>query len=257
MTLQRQNPKLAVLDALRRLRAASVAEQEVNSLPFAIKNGRHANFLAELELESWYPALAVKFCGAVAAAGIESEALAEIKKNKSLVLELGRAIVQNSRGILDSAAKNFKIDRALLLFVFETPLIPAFKEIALKNKNALLKEGKCPACGRPLGLGAYKERKRYLLCKLCGARYHVDLFWCPKCGNRDAGKLGFIFLEDEPEFRIDYCFLCNTYIKAADENIIGAVDDPLLFDIATLDLDALAREKKLNLPSEQYGVPQG
>lgn len=137
--LQKQNPKIAVLDALRRLRAALVSGQKVASLS---------------QLESWYPALAAEFCDAVAAAGIENEVLAEIKKNRGLVLELGKAIVQNSEDVLDSAAKNFKIDRALLLFVFETPLIPAFRAAfreSAKNKSAPLKEGKCPACGRPLG----------------------------------------------------------------------------------------------------------
>lgn len=227
--LQHENAKIAVLDALRRLRM---------------------DFISELKPGS-YSEHVVSFCKFILEAGIKDEGLervtAEIKKNPKLAVEIGDSVAQNSYAPLHAAAEKFKIDEGLLLFVFETPLIPAFRELAIemRKKNPLLKEGKCLVCGRPLSLSVYKDRKRYLLCKLCGARYHVDLFWCPKCGNRDAGKLGFIFLEEEPEFRIDYCFLCSTYIKAADEDRIGTVDDPLLFDIATLDLDAVARERGL------------
>ncbi len=231
-TLQRENPKIAVLDALRRLRMEFIEE---------LKPGD-------------YSAHVINFCEFIFEAGIKDEGLervkVEIKKNPKLAAEIGDAV--SNYAPLHAVAEKFKIDEELLLFVFETPLIPAFRELAveMQKKNPVLKEGNCPACGRPLSLSVYKDRKRYLLCKLCSARYHVDLFWCPNCGNRDASKLGFIRLEEEPELQIDYCFLCSTYIKAADENRTGAVDDPLLFDIATLDLDALAREKKLNLPGE-------
>lgn len=228
-SLQHENPKIGVLDALRRLRM---------------------DFISELKPGS-YSEHVVNFCEFILEAGIKDEGLgritAEIKKNPKLAAEIGDSVAQNSYAPLHAAAEKFKIDEGLLLFVFETPLIPAFRELAIemRKKNSLLKEGKCLVCGRPLSLGVYKNQRRYLLCKLCGAKYHVDLFWCPKCGNRDAGKLGFLRLEEEPELRIDYCFLCSTYIKAADEDRTGAIDDPLLFDIATLDLDAIAKERGL------------
>lgn len=218
--LKTENQKIGVLYELYRLRE---------------------DFQTQIE---YHPAL-LDFVALLLDSKIEFNGLKEmqmrIRENPEVVSEIKHSIL---RGVRDFKNLDKSIDSELSAYVFMAPLLPLLRKTAQSVKTEA-KGKSCPVCGEPFVLSAYKDKKRYLLCKLCGARYHVDLFWCPKCGNRDAGKLGFIFLEEEPEFRIDYCFLCSTYIKAADEDRIGTVDDPLLFDIATLDLDAVARERGL------------
>ncbi len=245
--LAAEHPKLRTLHELYKLRSdfaglgVMPGKDEVQE---SLARGSALNLLliGKIDVESYAASVAAFAKQVLEIAPDEGlrRIVEEIGKRPRLATEMYRATARS--GFLTLPAK---IDKEFLRFVSEAPLMSALEKLAVMLPDNTPAKSSCVVCNTKFTLGVYSQRKRYLLCKNCGARIHVDLLKCPACGNRDATKLGFLKLEDEPQFQVDYCTECGSYIKAADEDALGKISDAALLDLATLDLDALAEEREL------------
>lgn len=102
-------------------------------------------------------------------------------------------------------------------------------------------KGYCPICGDSPTMAKLSGEVgiRMLHCGRCETEWRFDRIGCPYCGNKDTGKLSFVTLEDNKQYRLYLCDQCKSYLKTVDERQCGAVD---LFceDLATADFDKLA-----------------
>jgi len=183
-----------------------------------------------------------------------------IQRNRRLASSLRKAALENLEHTFKKIASHLDIDWEFLRFLAETPLIPTLQKIAEAYHTQTVQTmiDACPVCGRKLSLGLYSSsyyrgdaarvKRRYLLCTLCSARVPVHEVYCPGCKRTDLEAIGYLKLYAEPFLEINYCLSCKTYVKTADEDMIGRIHDPLLLDLATLDLDAVAKEKGLKPP---------
>ncbi|MBS7630866.1 formate dehydrogenase accessory protein FdhE [Candidatus Bathyarchaeota archaeon] len=172
-------------------------------------------------------------------------------------LELNFSGDEVLKAILSSDAEWFRVqgnklgvDSSLLLFILSTPLQPFFEELARRLEKGLKEnwlQSDCPICGRTTHVAKMRNRKKYLVCSYCGAEYLVDLFLCTHCGNVDPNTLGFISLEEYPEFEIDYCEKCRHYIKVIFEERLRSYIPPGLEDLATIELDKFAEREDIGL----------
>jgi len=180
-----------------------------------------------------------------------------LQQDDNIVKEIGNNVLKSKDQYFMDLTESIGIDVDLLMFIVETPFIPAYRELSIIDQEKLyeVSNRRCLVCGRPINLGVYKRQKLFLLCKLCRTRIHVDQFHCQICGNTDSNQLGFYMFEDQPELKLEYCKVCKAYLKTVDEDKIGKVDDPLLFDIATLDFDSLAQEKGLSSSNTEEHQP--
>jgi len=103
----------------------------------------------------------------------------------------------------------------------------------------------CYVCGAPAALGELREDgARHLRCLQCGAVWRVPRLRCPSCGNEDHATLSTLSEEGRRGTRrVEACERCRRYVKV----IAAAAPTPdemlLLEDLATLHLDAVARER--------------
>lgn len=139
----------------------------------------------------------------------------------------------------------YNLEPSLLLFIFDTPLRPFFEELARRVEKDIIEkwwEPFCPVCGRVTAVARMRQRKRYMVCTYCGAKYLVDLFLCVNCDNKDPSTMGFIEFEEHPEYELNYCEKCKHYIKVLhDDRLDGKVSQGLE-DLLTRELDARSRE---------------
>lgn len=101
----------------------------------------------------------------------------------------------------------------------------------------------CLTCGASYSLAVYKGGFKHVVCAACGNVARVDFFYCPNCGSTDPKTMRFLAFQEEPFLQLDVCDRCNTYRKVIIQDVIGVeVDDHLLLDAVTKDLDALAAD---------------
>ncbi len=262
--LKTEHPKLDILDFLRRCRVEYLLNTDLLKLVDEIALYRIKKQIRDKipetplgpELEnnfdqSEYIKQIEKFGNAILSR-LEDPGLKNLielfRKDDNIVREIGNCVLKTEYQYFVNLAKTIGIDVDLLTFIVDTPFIPAYRELSILDPEELynVRNRRCLVCGRLINLGVYKRRKLFLFCKLCRTRIHVDQFRCHNCGNPDSYQLCFYMLEGQPELKLEYCKVCKTYFKTADEDKIGNVDDPLLLDIATLDYDSLAQEKGLS-----------
>lgn len=106
--------------------------------------------------------------------------------------------------------------------------------------------GFCPVCGSAPLIGKFRGEDGLWLveCSLCHTLWNLQRAMCPFC-DRSAGHLEYLFMEDEPGRRVQYCESCKTYLKTVDVR-----DDERevllpLEDIVTSELDAAASNEGL------------
>jgi len=146
------------------------------------------------------------------------------------------------------------IDTASLLFLARSCIRPSIEWTAgdLLRRFPLPQtwlRGYCPVCGSLpalLLLQGEGERKGY--CSWCGTTWGLNRMQCPCCDNRHHESLGYIFAEEDPLYRIQYCRLCKCYFKMIDAR--ESIDSTYLplEEWTTLHLDLLARKSGWGIP---------
>lgn len=114
------------------------------------------------------------------------------------------------------------LDIASVVFVVRSCLRPAFERAAedlierFPVPDSWLK-GYCPVCGSlPALLLIQGEGERRAFCSWCGTEWGLSRLECPWCENKDHDSLGYLYVEDEPLHRIQYCVKCRYYFKQLD-----------------------------------------
>jgi len=144
----------------------------------------------------------------------------------------------------------WKDNRTVRLLIYEA-LKPFFEIHARlfegKIRDELWGKGYCPVCGeRPMMAELRgEEGKRMLRCSLCAFEWSFMRVKCPFCENEDQEELGYLSIEGEPNYRVNFCKQCKAYLKAIDPREIGEEIDIFLGleDVATLHLDVLAEKE--------------
>ena len=111
--------------------------------------------------------------------------------------------------------------------------------------------GYCPVCGSlPSLLYLHGEGERRGYCSWCGTEWTLHRLQCPHCDNRRHESLGYLYLDEQPDSRIQYCRICKIYFKLYDTR--EWLDPPFwpAIEWTSLHLDLLAqREGWLQAPS--------
>lgn len=140
-----------------------------------------------------------------------------------------------------------RTDAASLLFAARSCLRPSIEWTAddLLARFPLPQswhKGYCPICGSLpslLYLAGLGENRGY--CSWCGAQWGMNRLQCPYCDNRYHESLGYIRVETEPHYRVNYCNLCKYYFKQIDTREFLYPPCFPLEEWTTLHLDLLAQ----------------
>ena len=146
-------------------------------------------------------------------------------------------------------------DAASLLFWARNGNRPSIEWTAerLLERFPLPKEwskGYCSVCGSlPSLLFMEGEGERKAYCSWCGTVWGLHRLQCPQCDNRAHESLGYLYVEAEPQHRIQYCNLCKVYFKLID--VRERLEPPYLplEEWTTLHLDLIAQRAGWRQPS--------
>ncbi len=146
------------------------------------------------------------------------------------------------------------VDLPSLLYVARSCLRPSVERTAeelLKTASSdnLWKEGHCPICGSlPALITLEGQGHRQAHCSWCGTPWRLARFQCPVCDNRRHESLGYLYAEEEPRYRIDYCRECRHYFKTVDtRELLWPIWVPLE-EWTTLHLDLVAQRAGWKTP---------
>ncbi|MFP5212577.1 MAG: formate dehydrogenase accessory protein FdhE [Acidobacteriota bacterium] len=140
------------------------------------------------------------------------------------------------------------VDMASLFFWTRNCLRPSIERTAadLTEKHPVPKDwlkGYCPVCGSlPSLLHLEGEGERKASCSWCGTQWGLHRLQCPMCDNRYHESLGYIYIETEAQYRVQYCNLCKTYFKLIDAREKLYPPFMPLEEWTTLHLDLLAQQ---------------
>jgi FdhE protein len=146
------------------------------------------------------------------------------------------------------------VDAASLLFLARSCLRPSLEAYAEKLLGRFpapqeWRRGYCPVCGSLpslLVLQGEGERKGY--CSWCGTSWELARFQCPYCDNRDHQSLGYLQIEGESAYRVQYCRLCRNYFKLIDTRELLEQPYLPLEEWKTLHLDLIAQREGWTQP---------
>jgi len=257
---KKQNQSLAALDEIRLIRskfaeqidADDIAAEEVLKEALLIMKERppfrDKDFLEKVDWENCRQAIR-DFIEVLRQAGLQDGSLAalsaDLKDQDTAYRLCAEAFDWESPDFAVESAR-YGVEPDLVRLILMTPFLPVYKKLLgmVPRSDAVRQVRSCGICGSRFSLGVYQGGFRFLVCSLCGSRSAVDYFFCPNCANTDPQRLEFIRVHEEPALELDICARCGAYIKAVHEDLMGAiVEDPILLDLATMDLDALAKEK--------------
>ena len=118
--------------------------------------------------------------------------------------------------------------------------------------------GYCPVCGAWPSLAEIRgiERERRLRCGACAADWALPLLRCAYCDELDHEKLGALHAEGEEHLRrVETCESCHGYLKTVTTFDALTARALLLGDIATIELDLVARDRGYARPSRAGWAP--
>jgi len=171
-----------------------------------------------------------------------------LPRNNDLINKLIKAALRNDVDVYIDVSNNLGIDSASLSLIFSIVVQPFLENLSRSVNKALLEEWfntLCPICGRRSYIAKVKNKKKYLVCPLCGTEYRIEHLLCVNCGNRDPYTLYFLIDERNPAYKIDVCMKCRCYVKVIDEDLLQENIPKGLEDILTWELDKVAEYKGL------------
>jgi FdhE protein len=109
--------------------------------------------------------------------------------------------------------------------------------------------GYCPACGSWPAVAEVVARRHALRCSFCAASWVVSPSRCIYCSNEGDTFITAAPRPEEPGRRLHMCNGCGGYLKVLELN--AATEFPLVAieDLASMDLDMLAIERKYMRPA--------
>ncbi len=182
------------------------------------------------------------------AAGELRSLLAKLDTGEFDVKKLVGAALGEGMKVFEEYAERLDVEPDLLFFIIDMSIQPFLEGIAESVSTFFLEkwwQAFCPVCGRRPIVARLVNRKRYLICSLCGAEYLADLFLCTYCGNVDPQTLKFLVIDGRPECQIDFCEKCKHYLKIIDESCLKTPIPKGLEDLLTLNLDTTAKDAGL------------
>jgi FdhE protein len=168
--------------------------------------------------------------------------------------EIWRSFLQHEWEPWEEWVETGEIDAASLIFLARSCLRPSIEWTArdLLRRFPLPRtwlRGYCPVCGSlPALLVLQDQGERQGYCSWCGTTWELHRLQCPYCDNRCHDSLGYMYAEDEPQYRVQYCRPCKSYFKLIDAREM--LDPPYLplEEWTTLHLDLLAQKSGWNSP---------
>ncbi len=108
----------------------------------------------------------------------------------------------------------------------------------------------CPVCGSLPSILLLKEKegKKYGSCSWCDKQWLMNRIECPYCLNQLQESLGYIAIEDDEVYRVEYCDVCKYYFKLVDCRPLEVEPVPPLEEFTTLHLDMIAQNKGYKMP---------
>jgi FdhE protein len=138
-------------------------------------------------------------------------------------------------------------DLTMLLFLLSRPYFVAMYDVR-KPGDRFWDGGRCSVCSARPSLISISPRGLQQHCTFCGTKGPYDAVGCPVCDNKDTAKLNTFFVKKEKGFTVRACDLCKSYIKVADEKMLGRMT-PDLADLMSLPLDIIIQKKGYKRPS--------
>jgi FdhE protein len=161
---------------------------------------------------------------------------------------LYRSFLDADEAAVAHAARRFRAEPAALGFFLYHSLRPSLCRAAellaaLIPEAAAWRRGACPVCGSPPALGLIAEEgRRSLVCGFCWHRWPYPRAVCAFCACADPARLSYRFSAAEPEYRLELCAGCRTYLKTVDARRLDRPLYPPLEAIAGLHLDLWGEE---------------
>jgi len=195
--------------------------------------------------------LLAKICGLAVVAGEKlgaaGEALAAVMAEGASMEDLFRDVL-DEKGRLQSLAEKKDIRPDMLSLLLYLAIRPSIAKGAHRLAEYLtgdaVHRGNCPICGSAPILGELDaDGKQWVHCSLCWHRWSVERMVCLFCDNRSSDALGYLYSENEPEYRVNLCDGCKQYLKVVDTRKLDRGFYPPLEQVASLHLDMMAAEK--------------
>ncbi|MHB8895392.1 MAG: formate dehydrogenase accessory protein FdhE [Candidatus Geothermincolia bacterium] len=151
-------------------------------------------------------------------------------------------------------AKLSDADADLVQNILWEGLVPFYRKcgsiLTTNLDQSLWQKGFCPVCGGAPLMGQYRTGDGLWIveCSLCHTGWNLQRAACPFC-YESQGSLDYLYLEEDPIRRANYCKACKKYVKTVDMRNSEEVVLLPLEDIVTFDLDNAAKEKGLTSAS--------
>jgi FdhE protein len=168
--------------------------------------------------------------------------------------DIWRSFLQHEMEPWEEWVDTSSCDTASLLFWGRSCLRPSLEWSAERLLQTFAlpvgwNKGYCPVCGSlPALLFLRDQGERHAYCSWCGSTWGLQRLQCPYCENRYHESLGYIFAEQEPQYRVQYCRLCKMYFKQIDLRELAHEPYFPLEEWTTVHLDFLAQREDLLQP---------
>ncbi len=162
---------------------------------------------------------------------------------------LSSAFLNGNQSVFEEYGEKYGMETGLLEFVISASVLPSVKKCSLKLSGLLKKQdtwnhGYCPVCGEILSFSVLDENGgRHFFCGFCWHNWAVPRIFCPVCEEVKNKSHQYLYWDEEKEYRVDICDVCNTYIKTIDLRKIGRPFYAPLEQLISLHLDIKAGEK--------------
>jgi FdhE protein len=172
-----------------------------------------------------------------------------IVKDDRTLTELLDAVLRSDEEDIAAHTSLHLLDEDLVLFLSRHAFRAVRESVRRKADDLLDPElwlrGRCPFCGSYPHMSVLKEEEgyRFLSCDTCGGAWESKRVFCPFCGNDDHETLKYLYVEEEPEYRIDICNKCKNYIKTVDQRKAARPVDPEIEDLISIFLDIIAHQE--------------